>query len=588
MSSRFTGRRASAVVAACLGVLGAAALLPALAHSARSVYVSSFTDEALAGYSMSGSGQLVEFAQYGLGGSGEGVAITPDGKHLYVNLYGDAAVAGFEVAADGGLTPLTGSPFAAGTQPLGIAISPDGTLLATANFGSDDVSLFSVGSDGGLTPVQLSPFGTGGKNPFGVGFAPDGDHLYVVNFGGGPAPDSLTTFAVASDNSLGAVAPPLELTDAFASGIAVSPDGEFLFVSIQSHAQVHGFSLESNGLPTPLAGSPFAITIPGTTISITPDQQHLYLGGGGPTAVDIAADGSLTERDDSPFAGGAGAASTGVTPDGKRLYAAFQTSDTIHGYNVLATGDLSEITNSPFIPPESPDFQSVAITPNQGPGAAFSTGAQQALRGGAARTADAEVDFDGGTSTDGDGTIARYDWSFGDGTSLPDGGPTPTHAYAEDGTYEVQLTVTDNEGCADELIFTGQTAYCNGGAAATATQEVVVDTVVTGAKLTGKGKQRQRGKRIVVKVDARAGEPVALIGTGAVEHGKRSYTLRKVEASVDDGQKRKLRLKPRRKRDARKISRALREGERLTAEAKVKFTDDFGNRTRLTRTVKLR
>lgn len=52
--------------------------------------------------------------------------------------------------------------------------------------------------------------------------------------------------------------------------------------------------------------------------------------------------------------------------------------------------------------------------------------------------------FDGTASNDPDGTIASYAWEFGDGTTGT--GATPTHSYANPGTYNVLLTVTDNEG----------------------------------------------------------------------------------------------------------------------------------------------
>jgi PKD repeat protein len=48
------------------------------------------------------------------------------------------------------------------------------------------------------------------------------------------------------------------------------------------------------------------------------------------------------------------------------------------------------------------------------------------------------------TSTDSDGTIAKSDWSFGDGTILT--ATNPTHTYAAAGTYTVKLTVTDDDG----------------------------------------------------------------------------------------------------------------------------------------------
>src|SRR5207245_357144 len=48
------------------------------------------------------------------------------------------------------------------------------------------------------------------------------------------------------------------------------------------------------------------------------------------------------------------------------------------------------------------------------------------------------------TSSDPDGTIASYSWTFGDGgTSTLQ---NPSHSYAAAGTYPVTLTVTDNQG----------------------------------------------------------------------------------------------------------------------------------------------
>jgi PKD repeat protein len=53
------------------------------------------------------------------------------------------------------------------------------------------------------------------------------------------------------------------------------------------------------------------------------------------------------------------------------------------------------------------------------------------------------VSFDGTGSSDADGTIASYDWQWGDGT--PDAATAkPTHAFATPGTYQVALFVHDD------------------------------------------------------------------------------------------------------------------------------------------------
>jgi PKD repeat protein len=51
--------------------------------------------------------------------------------------------------------------------------------------------------------------------------------------------------------------------------------------------------------------------------------------------------------------------------------------------------------------------------------------------------------LDGSTSTDPDGTINGYDWSYSDGGS--DTGVTANHTFAAPGTYDVTLTATDDD-----------------------------------------------------------------------------------------------------------------------------------------------
>lgn len=54
------------------------------------------------------------------------------------------------------------------------------------------------------------------------------------------------------------------------------------------------------------------------------------------------------------------------------------------------------------------------------------------------------INFDASYSSDADGSISSYSWDFGDGSTGT--GKTIQHAYTAGGTYNVVLTVTDNDG----------------------------------------------------------------------------------------------------------------------------------------------
>jgi PKD repeat protein len=56
------------------------------------------------------------------------------------------------------------------------------------------------------------------------------------------------------------------------------------------------------------------------------------------------------------------------------------------------------------------------------------------------------ISFDGSGSTDPDGTIADFEFSFGDNTSANGTEAVREHSYASAGTYTVILTVTDDDG----------------------------------------------------------------------------------------------------------------------------------------------
>jgi PKD repeat protein len=120
---------------------------------------------------------------------------------------------------------------------------------------------------------------------------------------------------------------------------------------------------------------------------------------------------------------GDGAAGTGATPS--HTYAAGGI------YTVTLT-----VTDNEGAGASATTTVTITDTPNQPP---------VAQPGGPyVATVGQSIEFDGTASSDPDGSIATFAWSFGDGTTGT--GATPSHSYAASGSYTVTLTITDNSG----------------------------------------------------------------------------------------------------------------------------------------------
>ena len=111
--------------------------------------------------------------------------------YLDNNTAGTNTISGFSRSANGALTALPGSPFAAGGAGLGAGIASqgairtadDGQYLLAADAGSNQISVLRIGADGSLTPVSGSPFASGGVEPDSI--AVNNGLVYVSNTGDG-------------------------------------------------------------------------------------------------------------------------------------------------------------------------------------------------------------------------------------------------------------------------------------------------------------------------------------------------------------------------------------------------------------------
>jgi subtilisin len=133
------------------------------------------------------------------------------------------------------------------------------------------------------------------------------------------------------------------------------------------------------------------------------------------------------------------------------------------------------------------------------------------------------------TSTDSDGAIATWSWNFGDGaTSVQQ---NPSHTYAAGGTYNVSLTVTDDDGATGS---TSQnvtvTAPSGGGISLTATGYKVkgrqsVDLAWSGATSTNVDVYRDGVKITTTANDGAHTDNIGKVGGG-------SYTYKVCEAGT--------------------------------------------------------
>jgi len=109
------------------------------------------------------------------------VVVDSSGKFVFATAAQNSAVAGFSIdSSTGALTPVPGSPFNAGTQPLSLATAY--SFLYVANTGDATLSAYKIDSTSGvLTPLTGSPLtipaGTLAVDPYGP-------YLYVSGAGG--------------------------------------------------------------------------------------------------------------------------------------------------------------------------------------------------------------------------------------------------------------------------------------------------------------------------------------------------------------------------------------------------------------------
>jgi 6-phosphogluconolactonase len=169
----------------------------------------------------------------------------------------DGTISGYSVSANGALTPVPGSPFAAVNGPSSLTMDPVGKFLYVLPIGSAALLEYSIGSDGALTPVSGSPFEQESR-PASIAVTPNGKFLYVATI-------HLGVFAcrINANGSLNPV-PGSPFSAGFAPiSIIVEPKGQYVYVLNVGDSTVSGYHIESDGALVPTVDSPFSTVLPG-------------------------------------------------------------------------------------------------------------------------------------------------------------------------------------------------------------------------------------------------------------------------------------------------------------------------------------
>ena len=505
-SSPIRGRLIAATALFAAGVLAALAtgLLAAPASAVTNLYAPQriiTTSTALAQFAVAADGSLTPLAPATLPAGAQDIAVTPDGRFGYVTIEGGASDAVVElVRGTAGRMEPAGS--VAALDPGGILVNPQGTRVFHAGVAGAAAAIGAIVS----RPIDPATGDLGAATTFTLGgqitprflaMTPDGTSLYVGDSGVGRDLGFARIHQFAVDPATGVLTPktpafvdwptppgdvptPVEI-----ARMTVTPDGAHLYAaSGESNTGLAHFAIDplSRSL---VAGSVVGVPLGGRdtdVAAVTPDGQYLFAAMNPirtvPGRIDpfsIGAGGALALiTPPAPYLTSAATRDAVVSPDGRTLYLG---QDANVSDWVVGPGATLTARGNAEGPPDATANAGLALAPSQPPVASFTAAPKPA---GQATT------FNASASVDPDGTVARYDWSFGDGATLANGGPTPGHVYAAPGTYGVTLTVTDADGTSTAKLWTGARMLRNGGPSASVTLPVGIAAPVVAPPPAGK------------------------------------------------------------------------------------------------------
>jgi 6-phosphogluconolactonase (cycloisomerase 2 family) len=333
----------------------------------RFLYVTNSANNTIAAYSIdpvAGGLTPVAGSPYATGSDPISLALSPFGGYAYV-LDGDGTISQYRInSASGVLTAIAGSPYSLNapstTSSLVIGPSDAFAYISEDSSRSEGLSVFNINQPNGV----LSPIADGALTGFGTSllFSPSGQYAYGVlttstTTGIGFSDVNATTGLVAQPTAIKLPAPNVP------SYLAFSPDGTYLYAAGPASLLLAYRVNPASGAYQAASGSPFAKTgdpgnvqgltlDPGASFAYLTDCQCLkgFSAPGEILAYALTAGAyAVTPVLGEPFTAGLSPGQLVFDPSGKFAYAGNAVSIDVSGYSLNASnGVLSPITGSPF------------------------------------------------------------------------------------------------------------------------------------------------------------------------------------------------------------------------------------------------
>jgi WD40 repeat protein len=323
------------------------------------------TPNNISGFAAAANGVLspVAGSPFATGGDGAGggssatnrITATVVKNFLFAGNSGSNNVSAFSIdPVTGVLTSVPGSPFATGgiaggVTGMSLTATPDDKFLIAANGESMTISVFTIAANGALSPVTGSPFPSGASAALASAkVTSDGKFLAVT------AVPAIFMFSISATGALTPV-PGSPTPDLGASGIDCNCASTQLFVALNGspNSVVDVFDIGLTGTLSRIVGSPFnGPGINSNVALLSPDDSKLFVSAQDSNTVtvfSVASGGALSVVAGSPFAVPGATSPSGIATNqaGTLLYsAAF--NNVINGFSIGPAGALTSVPGSPF------------------------------------------------------------------------------------------------------------------------------------------------------------------------------------------------------------------------------------------------